>query len=137
MSYRLTYATMFDPPEDLHRRFMHAASYQELALDEFVGVSRMLADGFTTHRGRRSAHLHFDRVNGVLRGSSQAAADLFLRYLDLPPGSHTVSATARHAPTIIVIAPTPTVRPIQKAVPPIRGVIRATRYKPAFTIVAE
>ena len=28
----------------------------------------MLADGFTTHRGRRSAHLHFDRVNDVLRG---------------------------------------------------------------------
>ncbi len=28
----------------------------------------MLADGFTTHRGRRSAHLHFDRVNNVLRG---------------------------------------------------------------------
>ena len=28
----------------------------------------MLADGFTTHRGRRSAHLHFDRVNGILRG---------------------------------------------------------------------
>ena len=28
----------------------------------------MLADGFTTQRGRRSAHLHFDRVNDVLRG---------------------------------------------------------------------
>ena len=34
----------------------------------FVAVARMLADGFTTHRGRRSAHLHFDRVNDVLRG---------------------------------------------------------------------
>ena len=28
----------------------------------------MLADGFTTQRGRRSAHLHFDRVNNELRG---------------------------------------------------------------------
>ena len=42
-------------------------------LDEFVGVARMVADGFTTHRGRRSAHLHFDRVNNVLRGRRGAA----------------------------------------------------------------
>jgi ATP-dependent Lhr-like helicase len=28
----------------------------------------MLADGFTTHRGRRSAHLHLDRVNDIVRG---------------------------------------------------------------------
>jgi ATP-dependent Lhr-like helicase len=54
--------------DDLHRRFTHAATYKDLSRDEFVEVARMLADGFTTHRGRRSAHLHFDRVNGVLRG---------------------------------------------------------------------
>jgi ATP-dependent Lhr-like helicase len=59
--------------EDLHQRFTHAASYQNLTLDEFVGVARMVADGFTTHRGRRSAHLHFDRVNHVLRGRRGAA----------------------------------------------------------------
>ena len=33
----------------------------------------MVADGFTTHRGRRSAHLHFDRVNNVLRGRRGAS----------------------------------------------------------------
>jgi ATP-dependent Lhr-like helicase len=59
--------------EDLHKRFAHAASYQDLSLDEFVGVARMVAEGFTTHRGRRSAHLHFDRVNNVLRGRRGAA----------------------------------------------------------------
>jgi ATP-dependent helicase Lhr and Lhr-like helicase len=54
--------------EDLHARFTRASSYRELGRERFVAVARMLADGFTTHRGRRSAHLHFDRVNGVLRG---------------------------------------------------------------------
>src|SRR5688572_13909324 len=59
--------------EDLHRRFARAATYKDLSLDEFVGVARMVADGFTTQRGRRSAHLHFDRVNNVLRGRRGAA----------------------------------------------------------------
>jgi ATP-dependent Lhr-like helicase len=56
------------PVEDLYARFARAASYRHLDKDTFVAVARMLADGFTTHRGRRSAHLHFDRVNNVLRG---------------------------------------------------------------------
>ena len=59
--------------DDLHRRFAHAAVYQDLSREEFVEVSRMLADGFTTQRGRRSAHLHFDRVNNVLRGRRGAS----------------------------------------------------------------
>jgi ATP-dependent helicase Lhr and Lhr-like helicase len=59
--------------DDLHRRFAHAATYKDLSRDEFVEVSRMLADGFTTQRGRRSAHLHFDRVNNVLRGRRGAS----------------------------------------------------------------
>ena len=49
------------------------STYQDLTREEFVGVARMLADGFTTHRGRRSAHLHFDRVNDVLRGRRGAS----------------------------------------------------------------
>jgi ATP-dependent helicase Lhr and Lhr-like helicase len=53
---------------DLHARFARAASYRDLPKERFVAVARMLADGFTTQRGRRSAHLHFDRVNGTLRG---------------------------------------------------------------------
>ncbi len=54
--------------DDLFARFTRAASYRDLPRDRFVAVAKMLADGFTTHRGRRSAHLHFDRVNDVLRG---------------------------------------------------------------------
>ena len=42
--------------------------YAGLTAEELGGVIAMLADGFTTHRGRRSAHLHFDRVNNVVRG---------------------------------------------------------------------
>jgi ATP-dependent helicase Lhr and Lhr-like helicase len=59
--------------EDLYARFRRAANYRELDRESFVAVVRMLADGFTTHRGRRSAHLHFDRVNDVLRGRRGAS----------------------------------------------------------------
>jgi ATP-dependent Lhr-like helicase len=54
--------------DELHARFTRSASYGSLERDRFAAVARMLADGFTTHRGRRSAHLHYDRVNDVLRG---------------------------------------------------------------------
>jgi len=54
--------------DELHARFTRAATYRDLSKDRFVAVARMLGDGFTTHRGRRSAHLHYDRVNEVLRG---------------------------------------------------------------------
>ena len=56
------------PVDELFARFKRAASYGNLDKETFVAVVRMLADGFTTQRGRRSAHLHFDRVNNVLRG---------------------------------------------------------------------
>src|SRR5882672_2447511 len=54
--------------DDLYARFTRAAMYRDLTRETFVAVAKMVADGFTTHRGRRSAHLHFDRVNDVLRG---------------------------------------------------------------------
>ena len=44
------------------------SSYAALGEADFRAVVGMLADGFTTHRGRRSAHLHYDRVNDVIRG---------------------------------------------------------------------
>src|SRR5690606_10511515 len=53
--------------DDLYARFSRAAPYRELPRKSFDAVVDMLAEGFTTHRGRRSAHLHLDRVNGVLR----------------------------------------------------------------------
>ncbi|HEX6994782.1 MAG TPA: DEAD/DEAH box helicase [Gammaproteobacteria bacterium] len=53
--------------DDLYARFTAAAPYRGLPRERFDAVVDMLADGFTTHRGRRSAHLHLDRVNGIVR----------------------------------------------------------------------
>src|SRR5581483_3323671 len=50
---------------DLVRR---AHPYRSLTRTEFDEVVRMLAEGFTTRRGRRGALLHLDAVNGRVRG---------------------------------------------------------------------
>ncbi len=47
--------------------FRRAWPYRELARDDYIAVVRMLADGYTTRRGRRGAYLHRDAVNGRLR----------------------------------------------------------------------
>lgn len=44
-----------------------ARPYQDLSFDQFTEVLRTLADGYTLRRGRRSAYLHWDRVNRILR----------------------------------------------------------------------
>ena len=44
-----------------------AYPYRELSRDEFNDVLRMLADGFSTKRGRRSALIHHDAVNHRVR----------------------------------------------------------------------
>jgi ATP-dependent Lhr-like helicase len=49
---------------DLVRR---AYPYRDLARKDFDDVVRMLSDGFTTKRGRRSAYIHYDGVNRQLR----------------------------------------------------------------------
>jgi ATP-dependent Lhr-like helicase len=54
--------------EELFDLCRKTLSYRDLDRATFVAIVEMLADGFTTHRGRRSAHLHFDRINGVIRG---------------------------------------------------------------------
>ncbi|HFD12658.1 MAG TPA: DEAD/DEAH box helicase [Crenotrichaceae bacterium] len=41
--------------------------YRKLGYDEFKTVLKMLAEGFTTQRGQRSAYLHWDRINHRLR----------------------------------------------------------------------
>jgi ATP-dependent Lhr-like helicase len=45
-----------------------AYSYRNLERKDFDEVIRMLAEGFATKRGRRSAYLHHDAVNRRLRG---------------------------------------------------------------------
>jgi ATP-dependent Lhr-like helicase len=42
--------------------------YRNLTRDEFDGVVKMLAEGFSTKRGRRAALIHHDAVNHRLRG---------------------------------------------------------------------
>jgi len=53
---------------ELFARFRRAWPYRALSHDDFLAVIRMLADGFTTRRGRRGALIHYDAINHVLRG---------------------------------------------------------------------
>ncbi len=45
-----------------------ACPYRNLERKDFDAIVRMLADGFSTKRGRRSTYLHHDAVNQRLRG---------------------------------------------------------------------
>ncbi len=45
-----------------------AYPYRELPRRDFDAVVQMLAEGFTTRRGRRGAYVHYDGVNRRLRG---------------------------------------------------------------------
>ncbi len=53
--------------DDLWNLVRRAHPFRRLPRGEFDAVLEMLAEGVSTRRGRRSAHLHYDRVNGVLR----------------------------------------------------------------------
>ena len=52
----------------LYTAFRCAAPYAALTRADFDAVVSMLADGFSTRRGRRAALLHHDAVNGRVRG---------------------------------------------------------------------
>jgi ATP-dependent Lhr-like helicase len=54
--------------QDLYDRVCRADPYRTLDRTTFNAVVRMLAEGFNTARGRRSAHVHRDAVHGRLRG---------------------------------------------------------------------
>jgi ATP-dependent Lhr-like helicase len=53
--------------DELYTLVRRAWPYRELARNEFDELLVMLADGFSTRRGRRGAYIHLDRVNGLLR----------------------------------------------------------------------
>ena len=58
-----------DWPEDaLYDLLRRAWPYRALERDTFAAVVRMLAEGFTTSRGRRGTLVHHDAINRVLRG---------------------------------------------------------------------
>src|SRR4051794_22625087 len=48
--------------------FRRAWPYRDLPREDFASIVEMLAEGFSTRRGRRGALIHHDAVNGVLRG---------------------------------------------------------------------
>src|SRR5688572_7952409 len=54
--------------DDLFATVRRAYPYRNLEREQFDSIVRMLADGFTTKRGRRSTYLHHDAVNQRLRG---------------------------------------------------------------------
>ncbi|HEX6717261.1 MAG TPA: DEAD/DEAH box helicase, partial [Pyrinomonadaceae bacterium] len=54
--------------DDLFRMIRRAYPYRNLEREQFDSVVRMLAEGFSTKRGRRSTYLHHDAVNKRLRG---------------------------------------------------------------------
>ncbi|HEX2245783.1 MAG TPA: DEAD/DEAH box helicase [Gammaproteobacteria bacterium] len=53
--------------EALYRLVRRAYPYRDLIQEDFKAVVRMLAEGFSTRRGRRGAYLHQDAVNKRLR----------------------------------------------------------------------
>ena len=56
------------PEPALFDRFRRAWPYRALPHDDFLAVVNMLAEGFTTRRGRRGSLVHYDSINHVLRG---------------------------------------------------------------------
>jgi len=54
--------------DDLYTLVRRAWPYRDLARSDFMAIVEMLADGFSTRRGRRGSLIHHDAVNRLLRG---------------------------------------------------------------------
>ncbi len=54
--------------DELYVLFRRAWPFRALSRDDFSNVVQMLAEGFSTRRGRRGALVHHDAVNHMLRG---------------------------------------------------------------------
>ncbi len=57
---------------DLYEMVRNAYPYRNLERAKFNEIIRMLAEGFSTKRGRRAAYLHHDAVNQRIRGRRNA-----------------------------------------------------------------
>jgi ATP-dependent helicase Lhr and Lhr-like helicase len=53
--------------DELFALFSNAYPFRSLQREEFDRAVQMLAEGYTTRRGRRGTHLHFDAINNRLR----------------------------------------------------------------------
>lgn len=58
--------------DKLFKIFRRAYPYRDLSREEFDSILKMLAEGYTTRRGRRSAYIHHDIINGKLRARKGA-----------------------------------------------------------------
>jgi ATP-dependent helicase Lhr and Lhr-like helicase len=58
--------------ESLYALFRRAYPFRELEREKFEAVLQMLADGFSTRRGRRGALIRRDRVQGRVQGRAGA-----------------------------------------------------------------
>ncbi|MDX2419050.1 MAG: DEAD/DEAH box helicase [Xanthomonadales bacterium] len=58
--------------DDLLQVVCAAWPYHDLTKEQFLAVVRMLADGYSTRRGRRSALLFYDAINGHIRARPAA-----------------------------------------------------------------
>jgi len=58
--------------QELFETIRRAYPFSDLTLDAYRDILRMLAEGYTTRRGPRSAYLHRDAVNGSLRARKGA-----------------------------------------------------------------
>src|SRR6516165_6463382 len=54
--------------DELYALVRRAFPYRALPREDFAAVVGMLAEGFTTRRGRRGALIHYDGINHLLRG---------------------------------------------------------------------
>ncbi len=57
---------------DLYALVRRAWPYRDLSREDFAAVVAMLADGFSTRRGRRAALVHHDEINGRVRARRSA-----------------------------------------------------------------
>ncbi|AMN48258.1 ATP-dependent DNA helicase [Steroidobacter denitrificans] len=88
--------------DELHELLRGAYPFRALTRESFDEIVRMLAEGFTTRRGRRGALLHHDAVNHLLRGrkgarltaitSGGAIADTADYQVMLEPEGHVVGS---------------------------------------------
>ena len=58
--------------DGLYQLVRNAWPYQQLGKERFLAVVKMLADGYSTRRGKRSALLFYDAINGQIRGRPAA-----------------------------------------------------------------
>ncbi len=52
---------------ELYQYFKQAWPYKSLSESDFQKIIQMVADGFSTRRGRRAAYLHYDAINHKVR----------------------------------------------------------------------